>query len=64
MRTSLDIPESLVEEAKKIVGAKTMTQAILLALTELIQRRKGRKVLELKGSLQRGYDYKALRQKR
>ena len=64
MRTSLDIPESLVEEAKQVIGAKTKTQAIILALSELIQRRKSRKVLELKGSLVGSYDYKALRRKR
>lgn len=64
MRTSLDIPESLVDEAKQVVGAKTKTQAIILALTEFIQRRKSRKILELKGSLQGPYDYKALRRKR
>jgi len=64
MRTSLDIPETLVEEAKQVVGAKTKTQAIILALTEFIQRRKSRKVLELEGSLRGSYDYKALRRKR
>lgn len=64
MRTSLDIPDELVSEAKQVIGAKTKTQAIVLALTEMIQRRKGRKVLELKGSLKEKYDYKALRSKR
>ena len=64
MRTSFDIPESLVEEAKQAVGAKTKTQAIVLALTEMIQRRKSRKVLKLKGSLKSSYDYKSLRRKR
>jgi len=64
MRTSLDIPENLVEEAKQVIGAKTKTQAIILALNELIQRRRSRKVLELKGSLSGSYDYKALRRKR
>lgn len=37
--------------------------AILLALTELIQRRKSRKVLARKGSLKHMYDYKAARRK-
>lgn len=64
MRTSLDIPGPLLEEAKHVVGVKTKTQAIVLALTELIQRRKSRKVLELKGSLSGSYDYKAFRKKR
>ena len=64
MRTSLDIPEPLLDEAKNASGAKTKTQAIVLALTELIQRRKSRKILELKGSMRGRYDYKALRRKR
>lgn len=64
MRTSLDIPELLVKEAQTVIGAKTKTQAIILALTELIQRRKSKRVLELKGSLTRPFDYKAQRRKR
>ena len=64
MRTSLNISEKLIEEAKQVIGVGTKTQAVVLALTEMIQRRKSRKVLELKGSLQHSYDYKALRRKR
>ena len=64
MRTSLDIPADLLLEAKKTIGTKTKTQAIVVALSEIIQRRKSRKVLELKGSLQGEYDYKMLRRKR
>lgn len=64
MRTSLDIPESLLDEAREAAGTKTKTQAIILALSEFIQRRKGRRLLELKGSLRGSYDYKTLRRKR
>ena len=64
MRTSLDIPASLVEEARRVTGAKTKTQTIILALVEAVQRRKSRNVLKLKGSLRESYDYKALRKKR
>ena len=64
MRTSLDIPNSLVEDARRAAGTKTKTQTIVLALTELVQRRKSRKILELRGSLRRSYDYKAARRKR
>lgn len=64
MRTSLDIPESLLDEAKEAAGAKTKTQAIILALSEFIQRRKSRRLLELKGTLSGEYDYKSLRHKR
>lgn len=64
MRTSLDLPEPLLTEAQQLIGAKTKTQAIILALTECIQRRKSRRVLELKGSLTHEYDYKSTRRKR
>jgi len=64
MRTSFDIPESLLDDAQKIVNAKTKTQAIIIALTEMIQRRKSKAVLELKGSLKETYHYKESRRKR
>lgn len=64
MRTSFDIPESLLSQAQQVIGAKTKREAVVIALTDLIQRRKSRKILELKGSLKGDYDYKELRQKR
>jgi Bacterial antitoxin of type II TA system, VapB len=64
MRTSFNIPEPLLRDAKKASNAKTMTQAIIVALTEMIQRRKSREILKLKGSLSEDYDYKAGRRKR
>lgn len=64
MRTSINIPQSLLAEAQALTKMKTKTQAILLALTELIQRRKSRRVLQLRGSLTGSYDYKASRRKR
>lgn len=64
MRTLLDIPEDLLEAAQKIVKAKTKAQAIIIALTEMIQRRKSRSVLSLKGTLKGNYDYKESRKKR
>lgn len=64
MRTSIDIPAELIEEAKRIGQARTNIQIIILALTEFIQRRKSAKILELKGVLNKDYDYKELRRKR
>lgn len=64
MRTSFDIPDSLLSEAKQVIGAKTKREAVVIALTDLIQRKKSRKILELKGSLKEDYDYKAIRHKR
>lgn len=40
MRTTLDLPEGLVEEAKAILGYKSKTDTIVFALQELIRHRK------------------------
>lgn len=45
MRTTLDLPEALVDEAMALTHAKTKTDLIKLALQNLIQREK---VKELK----------------
>ena len=60
----MDLPESLLNQACKVIGVKTKTQAIVMALTEAIQRRKSRDILKLKGTLAADYDYKSLRRKR
>lgn len=64
MRTSINIPTSLLAEAQALTKMGTKTQAIILALTELIQRRRSRRVLQLRGSLAGSYDYKVSRRKR
>lgn len=64
MRTTLDLPQKLLEEARKTSGAPSKTQAIIIALEEMIQRKKSRSVLKLKGTLRRPFDYKTLRRKR
>ncbi len=48
MRTTLDIPESLLEEAQRLLGFKSKTDTIILSLRELIRRRR---IEELKGLL-------------
>ena len=40
MRTTLDLPESLVEEARAAIGFKSKTDTVVLALQELIRRRR------------------------
>lgn len=64
MRTSMVIPQNLLDEACQVGGLRTKTQAVITALTEYIQRRKSRRLLALKGSLKQAFDYKSLRRKR
>lgn len=48
MRTTLDLPEALVEEARTALGFKSKTDTVVLALRELVRRRR---LDELKGLL-------------
>ena len=38
MRTTLDIPEGLVEEARDVIGFKSKTDTVVFALKEVIRR--------------------------
>lgn len=38
-RTTLNLPDVLIRKAKKAIGVRTKTQAIVIALTEAIQSR-------------------------
>jgi Arc/MetJ family transcription regulator len=40
MRTTLDLPESLIEEARRLLGFKSKTDTVVLSLQELIRRRR------------------------
>ena len=46
MRTMLDLPEELVEEARKLLGFKSKTDTVVFSLRELIRRRR---IEELEG---------------
>ncbi len=48
MRTTLDIPENLIEEAQRLLGFKSKTDTVILSLQELIRRRR---IEELKNLL-------------
>lgn len=50
MRTTLDLPEELLESARKALGFKSKTDTIVVALRELVRRHK---VDELKALLGR-----------
>ena len=50
MRTTLDLPEALMDEARKMLGFKSKTDTVVLSLTELVRRRR---IEELRGLLGR-----------
>lgn len=46
MRTTLDLPQTLVEEAQQILGFKSKTDVVIAALRELVRRKR---IEDLKG---------------
>ncbi len=51
MRTTLDIPESLIEEARRLLGFKSKTDTIVFSLQELVRRKRIEALKESMGSV-------------
>jgi Arc/MetJ family transcription regulator len=51
MRTTLDIPEDLLEEARRLLGFKSKTDTVVLSLQELIRRRRIEELKSMMGSV-------------
>ena len=51
MRTTLDIPEDLIEEARELLGFKSKTDTIIVALRELVRKRRIEELKEMMGSI-------------
>jgi Arc/MetJ family transcription regulator len=51
MRTTLDLPEDLVEEAKRILGYKSKTDTIIFALKDLVRRKRIEHLKGLMGAI-------------
>ena len=49
MRTTLDIPESLLDEARKILGFTSKTDTVIQSLRELIRHRRIEALKDLLG---------------
>jgi Arc/MetJ family transcription regulator len=49
MRTTLDLPEDLLEEARSALGFKSKTDTIVLALRELVRRQRIEQLKALMG---------------
>jgi hypothetical protein len=56
MRTTLDLPEELVNEARELLGYKSKTDTIVFALRELIRRDKIEKLIGMFGKVRLDID--------
>jgi len=61
MKTTLNIPRELLEEAVKLAGVRTKTEAVTLALKELIRRQKIERLIQQTGSLEFSDDWEESR---
>lgn len=56
MRTTLDLPEALLEEARRVLGFKSKTDTVVLSLTELVRRRRLDELKSLAGKVELDLD--------
>ena len=63
MRTTIDIPEKLVDEAMQIANIHTKTEVIKVALANLIQREKVKQIKFYKGKIDLNIDLNILRKR-
>lgn len=56
MRTTLDLPMDLVDEARTALGFKSKTDTVVLALRELVRRRRLDELKALLGRVQLDVD--------
>lgn len=63
MRTTLDLPEALVEEARAALGFKSKTDTVVHALREVIRRKKTEELKRLFGTVRFEVDPTTLRGK-
>ena len=64
MRTTLDIPQELIEEARDLLGFKSKTDTVVLSLRELIRRRRIEELKDLMGSVHLEIDLPASRRRK
>ncbi len=64
MKTTVDIPESELEEAIRHTGAKTKREAVVIALEEFNRRRRLQSLAEKFGTLEGFMTQEELRQGR
>jgi Arc/MetJ family transcription regulator len=63
MRTTLDIPDSLLDEARQRLGFKSKTDTVILALKELVRRQRLDELKALLGTIDLDIDLEESRRR-
>lgn len=61
MRTTVDLPEGLLDEVQAVTRASTRREALVIALEDYLRREKLRAVISAAGDLDLDMDVRALR---
>jgi Arc/MetJ family transcription regulator len=56
MRTTVDLPEDLLEKARRATDSKTMRETIILGLEELVKKDLREQLRQLAGKIQIDFD--------
>jgi len=64
MRTTLDLPQSLVDEAMQITHIKTKTALIIQALEDIVRKNKVAGIKKFKGKINLDIDISVLRERK
>lgn len=64
LRTTVDLPEELVEKARRLYGTKTRTATLILGLQKLIDDKRIEDLRSLRGKLKLDIDLKRSRKNR
>lgn len=63
MRTTLDLPEELVEEVRERLGYKSKTDTVIFALKEVARRGRIEDLKDLMGKIEFEFDPNEIREK-
>ena len=63
MRTTLDLPEPLIEEARQLLGFKSKTDTVVFSLTELIRRKRIEQLKAMMGRVHLDIDIRSSRRR-
>lgn len=64
MRTTMAIDDRLLTEVRNLSGARTKKEAVTLALTDYVMRKKARRLLDLEGTIDLEYTLDDLLERR
>lgn len=63
MRTTIDVPAELLDEARRLLGFKSKTDTVIVSLQELVRRKRIDELKELLGHVQLDLDIPASRRR-